>query len=479
MLARRAKSDAGPGAMEVFSEGVDGDLNSIWSCGVRTICTWTRRDFVRLSLGNAFGVSYSGWLPRMAQAAEAAGPGNHKAFILLWMAGGPTQMDTFDLKPEHPTGGPSKSIETAVPGIQISEHLPGVAKQMRDLAVIRSLTTAEGDHDRATRLMLTGHRPGQGGVNYPSLGSIFAKELGDESNDLPHYISIAPMRFGDAGGPGFLGPNYAPLVVSGDSRDPEARANLSIENLKAPVGVSNESMEKRFEISAFLQTEFNKSVKSPSTTSHRANFERARRMVESNAKGAFKLDEETAALRDKYGRSRFGQGCLLARRLVERGVAFVEVTLEGWDTHLDNFAAVKRLSETLDPAWSTLMTDLRDRGLLDSTMIVWMGEFGRTPKINANTGRDHFPLAWSTVLGGAGVKGGQVFGSTGKAGTEVTDRPVKITDLYATMCAGIGVNPDHENISPEGRPIPLVDRGGKVIEEIAPTPDLKKREKKA
>ena len=434
---------------------------------------FTRRDFVKLSLASAFGVSYSGWLPHVAQAAEAAS--QHKAFILLWMAGGPTQTDTFDLKTEHPNGGPSKSIETAVSGIHISEHLPSVAKQMKDLAIIRSLTTTEGDHDRATRAMLTGHKPGQEGVNYPSLGSMFAKELGDEANDLPHYVSIAPMRFGDSGGPGFLGPNFAPLVVSGNSNDPEARANLSIENLKAPAGVTKESMEKRFEISKFLQEDFNKSAKSPSSKAHKANFERARRMIESNAKGAFKLDEETAALRDKYGRSQFGQGCLLARRLVERGVAFVEVTLGGWDTHAANFAAVKTLSDTLDPAWSMLMTDLRERGLLDSTLVVWMGEFGRTPKINANTGRDHFPLAWSTVLGGGGIKGGQVIGDTGKAGTEVANRPVKLADFYATMCAGIGVSPDHENISPEGRPIPLVDRGGKVIEELAAVPKSEKK----
>jgi len=433
---------------------------------------FTRRDFLQLSLASSFGVSYSGWLPRLARAAEAAG--KHKSFILLWMTGGPTQTDTFDLKMGHANGGPSKAIETAVPGIQISEHLPGVAKQMKDLAIIRSLTTAEGDHDRATRLMLTGHRPGQEAVNYPSLGSLFAKELGDETNDLPHYISVSPFRFGDAGGPGFLGPNYAPLVVSGDSNDPEARANLSIENLKAPQGVSKESMEKRFEISKFLQDDFTKRAKGPSTKAHKANFDRAMRMIATNAKGAFKLDEEPAALRDKYGRSQFGQGCLLARRLVERGVAFVEVALNGWDTHSDNFNQVKRLSETLDPAWSTLMTDLRDRELLDSTLIVWMGEFGRTPKINGTTGRDHFPLAWSTVLGGGGIKGGQVIGNTGDAGTEVKDRPVKIADFYATMCAGIGVNPENENISPEGRPIPLVDRGGKVIEEIAVMPEKKK-----
>ena len=390
------------------------------------------------------------------------------------MTGGPTQTDTFDLKVGHANGGPSKAIETAVSGIQISEHLPGVAKQMKDLAIIRSLTTAEGDHDRATRLMLTGHKPGQEGVNYPSLGSLFAKELGDETNDLPHYISVSPFRFGDAGGPGFLGPNYAPLVVSGDSTDPEARANLSIENLKAPAGVTKESMEKRFEISKFLQDDFTKRAKGPSTKSHKANFDRAMRMIETNAKGAFKLDEEPAALRDKYGRSQFGQGCLLARRLVERGVAFVEVALNGWDTHADNFNMVKNLSATLDPAWSTLMDDLRERGLLESTLIVWMGEFGRTPKINGTTGRDHFPLAWSTVLGGGGIKGGQVVGSTNEAGTEVKDRRVTITDLYATMCAGIGVSPENENISPEGRPIPLVDRGGKVIEELASVPEKKK-----
>ena len=436
---------------------------------------YSRRDFMKFSLASAFGVSYSGWLPKLAQAAEAAEAGvKQKAIILLWMAGGPTQTDTFDLKVGHPNGGPSKAIETAVPGIQISEHLPGVAKQMKDLAIIRSLTTAEGDHDRATRLMLTGHRPGQEGVNYPSLGSLIAKELGDETNDLPHYVSVSPFRLGDAGGPGFLGPNYAPLVVSGDSNDPEARANLTIENLKPPAGVSKESMERRFEISKFLQNDFATRAKSASTKAHQSNFDRAMRMIATNAKGAFKLDEEPAALRDKYGRSRFGQGCLLARRLVERGVAFVEVTLEGWDTHSDNFNAVKRLSDTLDPAWSTLMTDLRERGLLESTLIVWMGEFGRTPKINGTTGRDHFPLAWSTVLGGGGIKGGQVVGDTGKAGTEVVDRPVKIADFYATLCAGIGISPEHENISPEGRPIPLVDRGGKVIEEIAAVPDSKK-----
>lgn len=432
---------------------------------------WSRRDFAKMAVASALGVSWSGWVPKLARAATNTP--DHKACILLWMSGGPSQTDTFDLKPGHPNGGPSKTIATAVPGIQITEHLPGIAKRMKELAIVRSLKTQEGDHELATRVMHTGHRPGQEAVNYPSLGALFAKELGEPENELPHYVSVSSFPFADIGGPGFLGPNFAPLVVSGDSGDPEARANLSIENLKPPPGVSKESLDRRVEISKFLRDDFGRRAKSPSAKAHEANFNRALRMIESNAKGAFRLDEEPGELRDRYGRNRFGQGCLLARRLVERGVAFVEVALDGWDTHTDNFNAVKRLCETLDPAWSALLDDLRDRGLLDSTLVVWLGEFGRTPRINGTTGRDHFPDAWSTVLGGAGVKGGQVIGKTNAGGTQVEERPIKLADLHATLFACAGVHPDTENISPEGRPIPVVDRGAQVIQEIAEMPEKK------
>ncbi len=433
---------------------------------------YSRRDWLKISLASGLGVSCSGWLPSLARATDKKS--KPKSCILLWMSGGPTQTDTFDLKPEHENGGPSKAIETAVPGIRISEHLPGIAKQMKDMAIIRSMNTSEGDHGRGTELMLTGFRPGQQAVRYPTLGSMVSKEIGPPDNELPNFVSISSFQFApNAHGPGYLGPQFAPLVVSGASDNPQARANLSIENLRPPINVDAESMKNRVSVLEFLQKEFGSKTSSFSAKAHRANYERAVRMVESQAKNAFKLSEETNELRDKYGRNRFGQGCLLARRLVERGVSFVEVTLSevnnnpvSWDTHANNFERVRELSEVLDPAWSTLMEDLRERGLLDSTLIVWMGEFGRTPKINDNGGRDHFPVAWSTVLGGGGIQGGQVIGDTGKDGMAVVNRPVKTKDLIATICTTLGIDPKTENISLEGRPIKVIDAGGKPIQEL-------------
>jgi uncharacterized protein (DUF1501 family) len=196
-------------------------------------------------------------------------------------------------------------------------------------------------------------------------------------------------------------------------------------------------------------------------------------MIESQARNAFKLDEEPAEVREAYGRNRFGQGCLLARRLVERGVPFVEVTLAqvpgagaAWDTHATNFTSVKALCDVLDPAWSTLVRELRERGLLENTLVVWMGEFGRTPQINPNTGRDHFPGAWTTVLGGGGIRTGQVIGDTGKDGMAVVNRPVTVPEFYATLCAALGIDHSKNNFTPQGRPIALVDTGGKPIAEL-------------
>jgi hypothetical protein len=436
---------------------------------------FSRRDMLRFGLAGALGVSWSGWLPRLARAAEEQGA--FKSCILLWMAGGPSQTDTFDLKPGHANGGPSVEIDTAVPGVRISEHFPGLAQQMQDVAVIRSLTTTEGDHQRGTQLMMTGYTPGGAGINYPVLGSVIAKELGRPESELPNFVSISSFRFANLGA-GFLGPEYAPLAVSGQSDNPDARANLTIENLAPAGGVAPTAMETRFGLLDFLRSEFNNRYAGDSLLAHGANYEKAERMIRTQGKDAFRLDQEPDQLRDAYGRNRFGQGCLLARRLVERGVAFVEVALSdtpnnpiGWDTHLNNFEGVRSQCSVLDPGWSTLISDLRDRGLLESTLVIWMGEFGRTPQINEQNGRDHFPAAWSTVLAGAGIKGGQALGRTTDDAMEVAERPVTTPELFATICASLGIDPETENISDQGRPISIVDGKVAPVTELIDAPE--------
>jgi hypothetical protein len=430
----------------------------------------SRREMLGLSLASALGVSFSGWLPRLAAAAGETAKKQGKAVILLWMNGGPSQTDTLDLKPGHANGGPFKETQTAVPGIKISEHLSGVAKEMKDIAIIRSLSTKEADHGQATQLMLTGYRPQGAAVRYPSLGSVISKEIGSDENDLPNFVSLSPFRMADAG---FLGPNFAPLMVSGASDDPNSRANLALDDLAPPRDRSADTLQKQFGVLRFMQQEFSDANKSEALKAHRASYNKAMRMVETQARKAFELTSEPDALRDAYGRNRFGQGCLLARRLVERQVAFVEVALTGapgnvagWDTHANNFEQVRLLSQVLDPAWSTLIKDLRERGLLESTLVIWMGEFGRTPAINPSQGRDHFNDAWSVALGGAGIKGGQAIGSTGKDGMAVVDGLAGVNDLYATILASLGISPSLQNETPEGRPISVVDTGGKPIKEL-------------
>ena len=425
---------------------------------------FSRRDFVRMSLASAFGAAACPWLPRLAAAADKKPA---KACMVLWMSGGPSQLDTWDLKPDSKNGGPYKGTDTAVPGIRISEHLPKLAALAKDLGIIRSMTTKEGEHQRATQLLHTGQLPSEA-VAYPAVGSMFAKQLGDPEHDLPSYVTIS--QGGPGGimaniGAGFLGPQYAPMAVSGISDNPNARANLTIDYLKPDRPVAASDQDVRRQLLNDLQGDFEKRYGGAATKAHAAAYRKAQRMIDTEAKGGFRLDEEPAKLRDSYGRSRFGQGCLLARRLIERGVSFVEVTLDGWDTHNDNFTQVKTLSETLDPAFSTLLADLKDRGMLANTLVVWMGEFGRTPIINKNGGRDHFPVAWSTVLAGAGVKGGRAVGSSGKDGMSVADRPVSVADFLATVFTAVGVDPRAENHTWDGRPIPLV-KGGQAVEEL-------------
>jgi hypothetical protein len=439
----------------------------------------SRRDLARLAAAGVVGASSSGWLEGLA-AQTAAHPARRRACILLWMAGGPSQLETFDPKPDHENGGPVKAIDTRVPGIRISEYLPRVARQMDEMAIVRSMSTKEGDHTRATYMMRTGYLP-QGPVHYPTLGALVSKKLGGGDAELPNFVSIAPLKAISPGAfeAGFLGPQYAPLDVGqgqfpGAQVQDDAARQLQVENLGRPGDVSGEQFDARLALLGDMERDFSGGHPDAPPQSHHAAYEQAVRMMRSDARTAFRLELEPPALRDAYGRNGFGQGCLLARRLVERGVPFVEVSLNGvagnqffgWDTHANNFECVKKLTEVLDPAWATLISDLKSRGLLDSTLIVWMGEFGRTPRINGNQGRDHYPGAWSAVLAGGAIKGGQVVGRTGADGMRVEDRPVAVADLLATVCLSLGIDPMEQNMSNVGRPIRIVSPDAKSIREL-------------
>jgi hypothetical protein len=442
----------------------------------------SRRELFKLSTAGVVGFSMSGWLETLA-ADTASHPQRRRSCILLWMNGGPSQTDTFDLKTGNPNGGPFRPIQTAVPGVQISEHLPKIARNMRDVTIIRSMTSREGDHGRATFLMRTGYLP-QGPIQYPTLGSLISKELGRSDSPLPNFVSIAPFRqFNQAAyAPGFLGPQYAPLLVGDTSNrnfnnGPGGTENyqeaLRVQDLQPPGEVTRAQVDARINLLVDMERDFVARHPGVSPQSHQTAYDRAVRLMRTAASTAFDLDEEPARLRDAYGRNLFGQGCLLARRLVERGVPFIEVSLGSfngpglnWDTHGQNFNIVQRLSAILDPAWGTLMEDLRDRGLLEDTLIVWMGEFGRTPRINPQQGRDHFNTAWTTVLAGGGIRGGRLVGRTSADGQTIEDRPVSVGDFLATICGALGIDPTKQNMSNVGRPIRLVENNSRPIQEI-------------
>jgi hypothetical protein len=430
-----------------------------------------------LSAAGVVSYSLSGWLDALA-AATATNPQRKRACILLWMNGGPSQMDTFDLKPGHANGGPYKEIATSVPGIKISEHLPKLARHAKDMVLVRSMSTPEGEHTRATFHMRTGYLP-NGPIAYPTLGSLVSQELGESQSAIPNFVSIAPAPFLSPAAyePGFLGPKFAPLMVGNTGYGFGPMANyeqaLKVQDMARARDVSKNEADARNALRESLGSTFVARHPGLSTQSHKAAYERALRLMRTSAAKAFELDQEAPALRDAYGRNVFGQGCLLARRLVERGVPFVEVTLTsadgnmiGWDTHIQNFEMVKKLSAVLDPAWSTLMHDLKERGLLDTTLIVWMGEFGRTHRINAQVGRDHFSTAWTTVLAGGGIKGGQVYGKTSPDGGTVADKPVSVPNFMATIVKALGIDPTKQNMSNVGRPIRIADAGSKPLEGV-------------
>jgi len=416
----------------------------------------SRRTFIRGVAGGAAALGMLGWKDAVAlQAQELRRRG--LSCILMFMRGGPSQLETFDPKPGTTNGGATQAIDTTVPGIRIAADWRNVAQQMRDITLIRSVNNREGEHQRAVHQMLTGYVP-VGGVRFPSIGATVASEIAPREFDLPHFVAINGNRASTQGS-GFLGMTYAPFIV--------ANANQLPSNVQMPGNVNGERFERRLSLMRDLEQDFAEAGGQARVQDHRDLYTGAANMVRSPRIRAFDLSQEQAAVRDRYGRTPFGQGCLLARRLVETGVTFVQVDSNGWDTHQDNFARTKTLGEAVDPGFAALVHDLKERGRLDRTLVIWMGEFGRTPRINANTGRDHFPRAFSVALAGAGIRGGQVIGATSDSGTDISRRPVGVADLFCSFCHALGIDPRKENITPIGRPIKIVDGGERVRELFA------------
>jgi hypothetical protein len=416
--------------------------------------TPNRRDVLRLAAAVSAD-SLTSWLPILAaRAGELKAKARANACIVLWMDGGPPHTDTFDMKPDVPECGIYKAIPTAVPGIHVSELLPKFAGQMPLAAIVRGMSTIENEHLRARVHLRTGYRSGESGLTYPSLGSIASDAIGVPGFPIPSYVAIADVR-DRSHGPGFLGPRHQPLFVHNPKK--------GVENLKAMVTAP--TVDGRLGLLDELEKGFAGDYQVPLSQTHRSVYDRAVQLMRTEKARAFDLSLEPLRIRASYGDSSFGEGCLLARRLVETGVKYVEVGLGGWDTHFENNEAVKKLCGTLDHAMTTLITDLQVRGLLDSTLVIWMGEFGRTPTFKGK-GRDHYARAWSTVFMGGGVKGGQVIGRTDKTGATVADRPVSTADFFATVCELLGIDYKAERDTPGGRPLPRVEKSGKPVREL-------------
>lgn len=386
----------------------------------------SRRAFLKGTLVTAGGLALPNWggLFR-SQSAAAEVQKKAKRCILLWMNGGASQLDTFDMKPGRPTGGPFRPMQTRIPGVQLCEYLPRMAEQIDKLAIIRSMRTQSPDHPDGIYHMHTCYKISER-VPHPEIGAMIARYCGSTESDLPSFVRMGPT--GNAGA-GYLGPQYEPFGLGRDGRLPYFTQPYATEQAE----------QRRGDLLRFMEKEFGKEHKAEPFESHRLAKEKAWRLLQ--AKGVFDISKEWPGCRDRYGDTDFGRGCLMARKLVEAGVAFVEVGQDNYDSHADNFVCHKANMQILDPAWSALLQDLQERGLLRDTLVVWMGEVGRTPYINNRAGRDHFIRAWTIILAGGGIKGGQVHGSTDADGKEVKDDPVSEGDLFQTIYTTLGINP--------------------------------------
>ncbi len=408
----------------------------------------SRRRFLRYASAGALAAGTLNFRDLMCLRADELRQ-QGRSMILLWMAGGPSQFETFDPKPGTENGGPTQAIETVVPGIRIAQGWEQTARVMDQMTLIRSMTNKEGQHQRASYQLHTGYLP-SGSVKHPSFASAVVKEIAHDGCELPAFVSV-----GNTVGAGFLGVDFEPFVVNNPGQLPQ--------NVGIPV--PDARYERRLGLLDRLEDDFAERGAASVVESHRQLYGKASRLVKTPQTVAFDFRDEPESLVARYGDNQFGRGCLLARRLVESGVTFVEVQSNGWDTHQDNFERTAQLASQVDPALAALITDLNDRGLLERTVVAWMGEFGRTPRVNPRTGRDHYPRVFSAALAGGGIRGGQVIGASSSDGSAVADRPVQVADLFASICKSLQVDPRHENISPLGRPMKIVD-GGEVVEEL-------------
>jgi hypothetical protein len=422
-----------------------------------------------------FGLGLTDLLRARARAQDVKGYGPGRAIearatscVLVWLAGGPSHIDTLDPKPDAPADvrGEFQPIATAVPGVTISEVYPTIAKMLDRVTVVRSMTSPEAEHDRAAHHMLTGYRPSPALV-YPGMGSVVSRVRGFDTSALPPYVAVpdAPL-FASSG---YLTPAYDPFVVGGDPNQDGFR----VRDLTPPDRVTLERLRRRREMVHRLDGFASDVSETPLTSSRDKFADQAYDLLTSTAaQSAFQMTAERAHTRERYGRNPFGQSCLLARRLVEAGVGFVTLNDRGmgplgWDTHAQNFPTIKNtMAPPLDQGVSALIQDLEERGLLDTTLVVVMGEFGRTPKINNMAGRDHHGRANSLIIAGGGMPRGLVLGKTDAKADSPAERPITPADLAATVYSTLGIDPERRFETPDGQPIRLVDKG-EFIHELA------------
>ena len=414
-----------------------------------------RRAFLQTSLFAAAGTQFAFGEQKHYESIE----GTAKSVIFIYLPGGISAQESFDPKTVAPLEyrGSMQAINTNVAGIQINERLPKTAQVMDKLTIIRSMTHGEAAHERGTNSVFTGYKPSPA-LQYPSMGSVVSHEFGDRNN-IPSYICL-PERPNEFAGTGYLSNAYAPFALGSDP----ASDNFRVRDLS--INITDEHFSRRRNLLDIVNKNLNDRTNADTVAAMNKFYEKAYDLVGSqHARDAFDLEKEDAKVRDRYGRNTAGARMLMSRRLVEAGARFVTMTYGGWDMHQDIFGGINNQIPPFDQAFSVLIQDLTERGLLDSTLVCVISEFGRTPKINKDAGRDHWPKVFSSVLAGGGIKGGMAYGTTDATGTEPEDNPVTIPHWATTIYHQMGINADKELMAPGDRPIEIVDFG-EVIQDI-------------